>query len=123
MDPLLLWMTGGPGASSLLALYEGDDRPHANCGCQLRLCNAASSHPSICGTENGPFRIANNLMLASNHWGWDTNASIIYLDQARPAQFIGAEMLHTVPGPCPQPELLTCAGLCSLLAWASATAR
>lgn len=45
-DPLLLWMTGGPGCASELALFY----------------------------ENGPFQIVDNidnLTLAWNDYGWD----------------------------------------------------
>lgn len=42
-DPLVLWLTGGPGCSSELALFY----------------------------ENGPFTIADNLSLVWNDYGWD----------------------------------------------------
>lgn len=42
-DPVVLWMTGGPGCASELALFY----------------------------ENGPFKIANNLSLVWNDYGWD----------------------------------------------------
>ena len=42
-DPIVIWLTGGPGCSSELALFY----------------------------ENGPFHIANNLSLVWNDHGWD----------------------------------------------------
>ena len=42
-DPVVIWLTGGPGCSSELALFY----------------------------ENGPFHIANNLSLVWNDYGWD----------------------------------------------------
>ena len=42
-DPVVIWLTGGPGCGSELALFY----------------------------ENGPFHIANNLSLTWNDYGWD----------------------------------------------------
>ncbi|KAK4487398.1 hypothetical protein RD792_005971 [Penstemon davidsonii] len=42
-DPVVVWLTGGPGCSGSLALFY----------------------------ENGPFHIANNLSLVWNDYGWD----------------------------------------------------
>src|SRR4051812_42717626 len=42
-DPVVLWLTGGPGCSSELALFY----------------------------ENGPFHIADNMSLIWNDYGWD----------------------------------------------------
>jgi serine carboxypeptidase-like clade IV len=41
--PVVLWLTGGPGCSSELALFY----------------------------ENGPFKIADNMSLVWNDYGWD----------------------------------------------------
>ena len=43
-DPVVIWITGGPGCSSELAVFY----------------------------ENGPFTIANNMSLVWNKFGWDT---------------------------------------------------
>lgn len=43
-DPVVIWLTGGPGCSSELAVFY----------------------------ENGPFTISNNMSLAWNKFGWDT---------------------------------------------------
>lgn len=52
-DPVVIWLTGGPGCSSELALFY----------------------------ENGPFNIANNLSLSWNDYGWDKASNIIFVDQ------------------------------------------
>ncbi|KAI5083732.1 hypothetical protein GOP47_0003475 [Adiantum capillus-veneris] len=52
-DPVVLWMSGGPGCSSELALFY----------------------------ENGPFQITDNLTLTWNEHGWDKASSIIFVDQ------------------------------------------
>lgn len=51
--PVVVWLTGGPGCSSELALFY----------------------------ENGPFKIANNLSLLWNDYGWDKESNIIFVDQ------------------------------------------
>lgn len=52
-DPVVLWMTGGPGCSSELAVFY----------------------------ENGPFKITDNLTLAWNDYGWDKVSNLIFVDQ------------------------------------------
>uniref|UniRef100_A0A166DR91 Carboxypeptidase n=1 Tax=Daucus carota subsp. sativus TaxID=79200 RepID=A0A166DR91_DAUCS len=52
-DPVVIWLTGGPGCSSELALFY----------------------------ENGPFTIANNLSLVWNEYGWDKVSNLLYVDQ------------------------------------------
>lgn len=52
-SPLILWMTGGPGCSSELAVFY----------------------------ENGPFHIKKDLTLTPNPYGWDNAGSIIFVDQ------------------------------------------
>ncbi|PKA48059.1 Serine carboxypeptidase 3 [Apostasia shenzhenica] len=52
-DPVVIWLTGGPGCSSELALFY----------------------------ENGPFKIADNMSLIWNEFGWDMASNIIYVDQ------------------------------------------
>ncbi|GJN07459.1 hypothetical protein PR202_ga25292 [Eleusine coracana subsp. coracana] len=52
-DPVVIWLTGGPGCSSELALFY----------------------------ENGPFNIADNLSLVWNDFGWDQASNLIYVDQ------------------------------------------
>lgn len=52
-NPVVLWMTGGPGCASELALFY----------------------------ENGPFKITENLDLVWNDYGWDQVSSIIFVDQ------------------------------------------
>lgn len=48
-DPVVIWLTGGPGCSSELAVFY----------------------------ENGPFTIADNMSLVWNDYGWDKVSIII----------------------------------------------
>jgi len=52
-DPVVLWMTGGPGCSSELALFF----------------------------ENGPYTVDANGNLHTNPYSWNKNANLIYIDQ------------------------------------------
>ncbi|KAM3399050.1 serine carboxypeptidase-like [Capsicum galapagoense] len=52
-DPVVIWLTGGPGCSSELALFF----------------------------ENGPFKISDNMSLVWNDFGWDKVSNLIYVDQ------------------------------------------
>ena len=51
--PLVIWLSGGPGCSSLIGLF----------------------------VENGPYRIRRNLSLALRPDSWNQRANVIYLDQ------------------------------------------
>lgn len=50
--PVIIWLTGGPGCSSELAVFY----------------------------ENGPFRISDDLTLSWNDYGWDQSSNIIFVD-------------------------------------------
>eukprot|EP01120_Amphizonella_sp_Union-15-10_P013034 TRINITY_DN597_c0_g1_i1.p1 TRINITY_DN597_c0_g1~~TRINITY_DN597_c0_g1_i1.p1 ORF type:complete len:429 (-),score=52.06 TRINITY_DN597_c0_g1_i1:23-1309(-) len=52
-DPLVMWMTGGPGCSSELALLF----------------------------ENGPWTVNPDLTLKPNPYSWNNNANLLYIDQ------------------------------------------
>ncbi|GKA58472.1 serine carboxypeptidase-like protein [Tanacetum coccineum] len=52
-DPVVIWLTGGPGCASELALFY----------------------------ENGPFKLTKNLSLIWNDYGWDKVSNIIFVDQ------------------------------------------
>ncbi|OVA17989.1 Peptidase S10 [Macleaya cordata] len=52
-DPVVIWLTGGPGCSSELAVFY----------------------------ENGPFTIADNMSLVLNEYGWDKASNLLYVDQ------------------------------------------
>ncbi|OIW05826.1 hypothetical protein TanjilG_23612 [Lupinus angustifolius] len=52
-DPVVIWLTGGPGCSSAIALFY----------------------------ENGPFKLTKNLSLVWNEYGWDKASNIIFVDQ------------------------------------------
>lgn len=51
--PLVIWLTGGPGCSSELAIFY----------------------------ENGPFTINDDLSLKANNYSWNTNAHLLFVDQ------------------------------------------
>ncbi|CAL1366911.1 unnamed protein product [Linum trigynum] len=51
--PVVIWLTGGPGCGSELALFY----------------------------ENGPFKLNNDLSLRWNDYGWDTASNILFVDQ------------------------------------------
>lgn len=52
-DPLVLWLTGGPGCASEVALFF----------------------------ENGPYTINDDLSMEANPHTWNTNANLLYVDQ------------------------------------------
>ncbi len=52
-DPLIIWLSGGPGCSSSLALF----------------------------VENGPFTINEDLSLKANPYSWNQNANLLFVDQ------------------------------------------
>uniref|UniRef100_A0A6B2L691 Carboxypeptidase n=1 Tax=Arcella intermedia TaxID=1963864 RepID=A0A6B2L691_9EUKA len=53
-DPLVIWLNGGPGASSMLG----------------------------CFIENGPYRInLDGKSLSPNAYGWNQNANVLFIDQ------------------------------------------
>ncbi|OAO90238.1 hypothetical protein AXX17_AT5G22470 [Arabidopsis thaliana] len=52
-DPVVIWLSGGPGCSSSIALFY----------------------------ENGPFTISEDLSLSWNSYGWDKISNLIYVDQ------------------------------------------
>jgi len=58
-DPFILWMTGGPGCSGMLALL----------------------------VENGPYKVGTNGSLVLNPYSWNTNANILFIDQPVGAGF------------------------------------
>ncbi|CAL1404178.1 unnamed protein product [Linum trigynum] len=51
--PVVIWLTGGPGCASELALFY----------------------------ENGPFQIRDDMSLQWNDYGWDQASNILYVDQ------------------------------------------
>jgi len=52
-DPVVVWLQGGPGSSSMLGLF----------------------------VENGPYHIAPNLTLYDNPYSWNKIANVLYIDQ------------------------------------------
>jgi serine carboxypeptidase-like clade IV len=52
-DPLVIWLTGGPGCSSMLAIF----------------------------VENGPYKITTDEKLELNPYSWNENANVIWVDQ------------------------------------------
>ncbi|EAL61486.1 peptidase S10 family protein [Dictyostelium discoideum AX4] len=58
-DPLILWLTGGPGCSSLMAAFY----------------------------ENGPYFVNDNLTLSENPNSWNMVANVLYVDSPLGAGF------------------------------------
>lgn len=52
-DPLVFWLTGGPGCSSVMAVF----------------------------TENGPFQVGADLNLTRNEYSWNSEANMVFVDQ------------------------------------------
>ena len=52
-DPLVFWLTGGPGCSSVMAVF----------------------------TENGPFQVGSDLNLTRNEYSWNSEANMVFVDQ------------------------------------------
>ena len=52
-DPFILWMTGGPGCSGMLALM----------------------------VENGPYKVGSDGALSLNPYSWNEKANILFIDQ------------------------------------------
>jgi len=58
-DPLVFWFTGGPGCSSMLALFK----------------------------ENGPFNLNDNGELVLRKHSWHNQSNIVFVDQPRNVGF------------------------------------
>lgn len=69
-DPVLLWMSGGPGCSSQLALFG----------------------------ENGPYQIQDDLSLTLNKDSWNNNATVIWIDQPVGTGFSYGGHVHNEAG-------------------------
>merc|ERR1712013_687757 len=71
-DPLVLWLTGGPGCSSQLALLA----------------------------ENGPCTVGKDGRTTSvNNYSWNSNANVIWLDQPAATGFsTGLPLTHNEDG-------------------------
>ena len=65
-DPLLVWLTGGPGCSSIDAMFE----------------------------ENGPFRITKSCEVTLDPYGWNYRANIVYVDQPVGTSFSYSKTSH-----------------------------
>jgi carboxypeptidase C (cathepsin A) len=57
--PFVIWLTGGPGCSGMIALFR----------------------------ENGPYQIQEDLSLTLNPYSWNSNANVIWIDQPVGAGF------------------------------------
>jgi serine carboxypeptidase-like clade 4 len=51
-DPLVVWLTGGPGCSSEVAIFA----------------------------ENGPFTVKEDITLLRNDYSWNSKANVLYVD-------------------------------------------
>ncbi|KAK4791993.1 hypothetical protein SAY86_022428 [Trapa natans] len=69
-DPVVIWLSGGPGCSSSLALFY----------------------------ENGPYHVSSSdLSLSWNDYGWDKISNIIFVDQPIGTGFSYSDSLSDVP--------------------------
>lgn len=69
-DPLTLWMTGGPGDSSMVGLFQ-----------EVGPC-LVNEH------GNGTYH---------NHWGWSRNSSLLFVDQPVDVGFSYVDEGHELP--------------------------
>lgn len=67
-DPLAIWLTGGPGCASELAVFF----------------------------ENGPFNINDDLSLRKNDFSWNNKANVLYVDQPIGTGFSRGKVLDYV---------------------------
>lgn len=65
-DPLVVWLSGGPGCSSLLALFE----------------------------ENGPYQVSSSTELELNPFSWNANATVVWVDQPAGTGYSLGEGVH-----------------------------
>ncbi len=73
-DPVILWMTGGPGCSSMLALFTVQNFV-------LIFCISSDLIVDFSHQENGPYTVNKDLSLNLNPYSWNSFANIIYVDQ------------------------------------------
>ena len=66
-DPVILWLSGGPGCSSSLALFG----------------------------ENGPLTVNDDLSLEVNPFSWNSNATVVWVDQPVGTGFSYGGYLHS----------------------------
>lgn len=69
-DPLVIWLSGGPGCSSLLALF----------------------------VENGPYSVSSNGELELNEYSWNANATVVWVDQPAGTGFSVGVGVHNEDG-------------------------
>ena len=75
-DPVIVWLQGGPGASSMIGLF----------------------------TESGPCRLPDGAMKTeSNPWSWNNNASVLYLEQPAGVGFSTLAPGSPLPSGDPEP--------------------
>lgn len=67
--PIVLWLNGGPGSSSLIGLFY----------------------------ENGPYRFDNNLVITSAEYSWNRNVNMLYIDQPVDVGFSVANNTTDIP--------------------------
>ena len=69
-DPLVIWLSGGPGCSSSLALFA----------------------------ENGPFSVnKSSLNLTKNNFSWNQNSNLVFVDQPVGTGLSYADPAHPSP--------------------------
>ena len=71
-DPLIIWLTGGPGCSSMLALTVENGPYHIQSDLTLTI-NPVCSYPSC--------TLKVYLRTCNSQYSWNSNASVIWIDQ------------------------------------------
>lgn len=71
-DPVVLWLTGGLFFVLIL---------HFSCVTPSFLSGPGCSSELAVLFENGPWNVNSDLTLSNNPYSWNTNATMIYVDQ------------------------------------------
>jgi hypothetical protein len=115
-DPVILWMTGGPGCSGAVALFHENGAWGWHVACtgarkSLRACPGAClalvfrhvAFLRVCPLQPGPCKVDPNdrTKTTINPYSWNSNASMIFIDQPAGVGFSygdGGDEVHDEAG-------------------------